>query len=51
MTAARNGNVDAIKILLTHGAKVNATEPSKGQTALMWAPGKAMQLRLGSMLY
>ena len=24
MTASRNGNVDAIKMLLTHGAKVNA---------------------------
>ena len=40
MTAALNGKVDAIKMLLTHGAKVNATEPYKGQTALMWAAGE-----------
>ena len=45
MTAARNGNVDAIKMLLTHGAKVNDAEPYKGQTALMWAAGKAMPRR------
>jgi len=41
MTAARNGRVDAVKMLLTHGAQVNAVEPYKGQTALMWAPVKA----------
>jgi ankyrin repeat protein len=37
MTAARAGNVDAVKILLEHGADVNARENYKGQTALMWA--------------
>ena len=37
MTAALTGKVDAIKVLLAHGAKVNAQEPYKGQTALMWA--------------
>jgi ankyrin repeat protein len=40
MTASLNGRVDAIKVLLTHGAKVNTTEPFKGQTALMWAAGE-----------
>jgi uncharacterized protein len=29
--------VDAVKMLLAHGAKVNEREPVKGQTALMWA--------------
>jgi ankyrin repeat protein len=37
MTASRVGKVDAVKRLLDGGANVNAKEPSKGQTALMWA--------------
>ena len=37
MTAARTGKVDAVKALLAHGADVNAKEPRRGQTALMWA--------------
>jgi len=37
MTAARAGNADAVKVLLDHGADVNARENYKGQTALMWA--------------
>ena len=37
MTAALAGKVDAVKMLLAHGAKVNVQEPTKGQTALMWA--------------
>ena len=37
MTAARAGNADAVKVLLSHGADVNARENYKGQTALMWA--------------
>ena len=37
MTAALTGKVDAVKVLLAHGAQVNAQEPNKGQTALMWA--------------
>jgi uncharacterized protein len=37
MTAARTGNVDAVKMLLTFGANVNAREAWRGQTALMWA--------------
>ena len=28
---------DAVKVLLAHGADVHAKDPSKGQTALMWA--------------
>jgi ankyrin repeat protein len=37
MTAARTGNVDTVKLLLAHGADVNAKESARGQTALMWA--------------
>ncbi len=37
MVAARTGNVDAIKVLLDHGADVNAKETLRGTTALMWA--------------
>ena len=34
MVAARTGNVDAIKVLLDHGADVNAKETLRGTTAL-----------------
>ena len=37
MTAALSGKADAVRLLLTRGAKVDANEPYKGQTALMWA--------------
>jgi ankyrin repeat protein len=37
MTAARSGNVDVVKSLLTRGANVNLKDSSRGQTALMWA--------------
>ncbi len=37
MTAALAGRVDAVKVLLSHGAKLNVAEPVRGQTALMWA--------------
>ena len=37
MLAARNGNPDAIRVLLEGGAKVNAKETLRGTTALMWA--------------
>ena len=37
MTAARTGKVDAVRVLLAHGAHVNARERWKQQTALMWA--------------
>src|SRR5262249_34595320 len=33
----RTGNPDAVNVLLSHGANVNARESSMGQTALMWA--------------
>jgi ankyrin repeat protein len=37
MSAALNGNVDAVALLLERGADVNAAESWRGQTALMWA--------------
>jgi uncharacterized protein len=37
MTTARTGKVQAAKVLLDHGAKVDAREGWHGETALMWA--------------
>ena len=37
MFAAASGNTDALRILLGHGAEVNATDIPNGQTALMFA--------------
>ena len=37
MMAARSGQTDAIRVLLDHGADVNARETWGGTTALMWA--------------
>ena len=37
MVASRTGNVEAMKVLLDHGADVNAKETLRGTTALMWA--------------
>ena len=37
MVVARTSSVDAARVLLRHGAKVNAVERWRGQTALMWA--------------
>jgi len=37
MTAARTGNPDAVTLLLDRRADVNAKDPVRAQTALMWA--------------
>ena len=37
MTAARTGSLATVKTLLAHGAKVDAKDEARGQTALMWA--------------
>jgi len=37
MTAARAGQLDAVKVLVSRGANINAHEKFRGQTALMWA--------------
>jgi len=41
MTVARTGKVDAAKVLLDHGAKVDAKENWHGETALMWATAQS----------
>ena len=40
MTAALNGRVEAVKLLLQRGAKINANEPYRGQNALIMAAGE-----------
>ena len=37
MIAARTGNPQVVRLLVEHGAKVDAVESRKGQDALMWA--------------
>ena len=37
MTAARSGNIEAVKMLLDRGADPNAKETTNQETALMWA--------------
>src|SRR4051794_28776109 len=37
MTAARTGNTAAVRLLLAHGVLIEAREPTRQQTALMWA--------------
>ena len=37
MAAARAGSLEAVNALLDAGARVNATESTRGQSALMWA--------------
>ncbi len=41
MLVARTTNVAAAKVLLDHGAHVNAKESQKDQTALMWAAAQS----------
>ena len=37
MRCAHTGDPGAVQALVAHGADVDATEPARGQTALMWA--------------
>src|SRR5688572_10085978 len=41
MIVARTSRVDAARLLLKHGANVNAVEKWRGQTALMWAAAQS----------
>jgi len=41
MIVARTSNVAAARLLIEHGAHVNATEQQKEQTALMWAAAES----------
>jgi ankyrin repeat protein len=40
MAVARTGNIEAAKLLLSHGAEINTAETWGGQTALMWASAR-----------
>jgi ankyrin repeat protein len=40
MAVARTGNVEAARLLLDHGATIDAREKFGGQTALMWASAR-----------
>ncbi len=46
MTASRMGRTDIMKVLLEHGAKVNAHDHKYFQTALMWATVQPDAVRL-----
>src|SRR4029077_14351742 len=48
MIASRTGNVDAMKVLLDHGADPNAKEALRGTTPIMWAAdeGHAAAIKL-----
>ncbi len=46
MTAARMGQTDIMKLLLARKATVNASEKKYGQTALMWAAGQPVAVRI-----
>ena len=37
MTASGTGSAEAVRLLASHGADLNAREHTRGQTALMWA--------------
>jgi len=41
MIVARTSNVEAARLLIAHGANVNATEKQKQQTALIWAAAES----------
>src|SRR5438094_8326356 len=45
MVVARSGKVEAAKVLLSHGADVNAKEQWRGQTALIWAAAQNQPAR------
>jgi ankyrin repeat protein len=49
MLAARSGNAEAVKALLTHGARIEARE-RRGQTALMWAAAEGHTVAVRALL-
>ena len=50
MTAARTGKIEAAKVLLDHGAAVDAKEGWHGQTALMWAAAQRHPAMVGELI-
>src|SRR3954464_7473662 len=50
MLSERSGNPDAIRLLLEAGADVNAQEPNRGTTALMWAAAQKHPAAVAALL-
>src|SRR5205823_7846215 len=50
MLASRNGNPEAITMLIAAGADVNAKEPIRGTTALMWAAEQKHSAAVAALL-
>jgi hypothetical protein len=50
MLAARNGNPEAVTLLVAAGADVNAREPIRGTTALMWAVEQRHPEAVGALI-
>ena len=50
MVVARTSRVDAARLLIKHGAKVNAVEQWRGQTALMWAAAQSQPAMVKELL-
>ena len=50
MNCARAGDLGAVTALLARGASVNASEPSHGQTALMWAAAQRHPQVVGALV-
>ena len=50
MIAAGAGSVDAVRQLVLRGADVNAAEPRRGQTALMWAAAEGHSDVVGALI-
>jgi len=50
MIAAGGGSVDAVRDLVLHGADVNAADPRRGQTGLMWAAAEGHSDVVGALL-
>lgn len=50
MTCASSGQAAAVRMLLARGAKVDATEPSQHQTALMWAAAERHPAVVGVLI-
>jgi len=50
MTCARTGSIDGVNALLSKGAEINAREPERGQTALMWAAAGKQSGALASLV-
>jgi len=50
MVVARTSRVDAAQLLIKHGAKVNAVEKWRGQTALIWASAQSQPAMVRALI-